>query len=411
MVDKKRIRCVDKKKRSECCKNAQRQSVCLVTGSRAEFGLLFPLIKSLNFEKKIDTRLVVTGSHLCKEFGSTIEEILNMDLKIDKRISVNLTDDSKEAMIQATGQIIEAFADWFVNHRPDLLVILGDRYEIFAVAFAASMLGIPIAHLYGGETTEGAVDEFLRHSITKMSYIHFTSCEEYRHRVIQLGESPERVFNVGAIGVENIKNVNLMDISDLQENLSFELVGKHIAIVTFHSVTLEDNTTEEQVNELICAMDIFSDIQYVITKANADAGGRIINQIWDEQATKRKNWIVVPSLGLQRYLSLLSYSSMMIGNSSSGITEAPAMHVPTVNVGDRQKGRMMAGSIINCEPKKEQIVTAMQRALEDDFISRIKDEELPFGDGHVSEKIVKEIKKFLSLDSRCIKKKFYDVDF
>ena len=304
-----------------------------------------------------------------------------------------------------------AFADYFAEHRPELLVVLGDRYEIYGACSAAAMLGIPIAHLHGGETTEGAVDEFLRHAITKMSTLHFTACKEYRRRVIQLGECPERVFDVGALGVENLLRIPAMTLCELQESLNFTLEGKPFTVVTFHPVTMESGTAEAQLRELICAMDEFPDMRYIVTLANADAGGRIINQIWQEEEKSHPNWLVIPSLGAKRYLSALRYAEMMLGNSSSGILEAPAAHNPTVNIGDRQKGRMMAESVLCCEPVREEIVAAMRKALSSEHQMVARQTICPFGDGNTSEKTLKILLRFLNTSEKNNKKSFYDLSF
>lgn len=388
-----------------------KHTVCAVTGSRAEFGLLRPLLEKLNREEEMDFHLVVTGSHLSDAFGNTQSEIESSGLPVHARIPIPLTGDSKADMVRATGAALASFAAYFAANRPELVVILGDRYEIFAVASAAAMLGIPIVHLYGGETTEGAVDEFLRHSITKMSYLHFTACKDYRRRVIQLGEAPERVFDVGALGVENLLRVPPMTLAELEESLNFQLEGKPFSVVTFHPVTLEDGTTEAQLKELISSMDAFPGMNYIITLANADAGGRTVNQLWQKEAFGRKNWLVVPSLGARRYLSALRHAAMVLGNSSSGIVEAPAAHIPTVNVGDRQKGRMMAESIICCPPVREEITAAMERALSPEFQAVARRASCPFGDGNTSGMIMEVLRRFLDAPEKNMKKSFYDIPF
>ena len=381
-------------------------SVCVVTGTRAEFGLLSPLIAKLRDDEEIDLRLVVTGSHLSRRFGYTVEEIEQAGCPIAARIKIPLEGDSKTDMAKATGHAMSAFADYFSHNRPELLVVLGDRYEIFAAAASAALLGIPIAHLYGGETTEGAVDEFLRHSITKMSSLHFTACEAYRRRVIQLGEAPERVFNVGALGVENVLHLPEMPLEMLSADLDLPLSERSYAIVTLHSVTQEENTAGTQVKELIEAMESFPQMQYIITKANTDAGGRLINQIWEKAALKHQNWRVIASLGAKRYLTALKHARMMIGNSSSGIIEAPAAHIATINIGDRQKGRMMADSVICCAPDTKSISNAIQNALTYKFNN---DDVCPFGNGNTSARIVQILKNNLSNRTIDIKKVFYDI--
>lgn len=383
--------------------------VCIVSGSRAEYDLLKPLIIKLGNETDVDCDFVITGSHLDTLFGNTQESMINDGISIAAKIKIPLMADSKADMARSTAATISEFTDFFAKKDYDFLVLLGDRFEIFGVAFAAAMIGIPIAHLYGGDTTEGAADEFMRHGITKMSYLHFTSCEEYRKRVIQLGESPDRVFNVGSMGVENCLSLPLLTLEELQEQIGFRIDGSPYAVVTFHPVTLENLTMEQQMVELMKAMDSLPDYKYIITKSNADAGGRLINQTWEDNATSHPNWFLVSSLGAVRYLSAVKYSKFVLGNSSSGISEVPSMKVPTVNIGDRQKGRVMAESLICCEPERQEIVAAMQKAVSSAFQEMVQHTVSPFGDGHTSGKIIEEIKRTLRSDSIDLKKKFYDL--
>lgn len=387
-----------------------KKSVCVITGTRAEFGLLLPLLKKLNTSDFFILQLVVTGSHLLDSFGNTQDDIVASGIPIYAKIPIPMDGDTKYDMAMCVGATVQKFAEYFEKNKPDILVVLGDRYEIFAACSAAALMGIRIAHIHGGETTEGAVDEFLRHSISKMSFFHFTACEEYRRRVIQLGESPDRVFNVGALGVENVMNFPIMSLNELSDDLDFNLNCDY-AVVTFHPVTLESGTSEDQLREMIKAMDSFEDMKYVITKANADAGGRKINEVWDIEARKHPNWKVVYSLGVKRYLGVLKGAKMMLGNSSSGILEAPAVHIPTVNIGDRQKGRMMADSIICCEPTTKGIKRAMEMALSTDFTEAVSKVGCPFGDGDTSNRIIRILENSLQNDHTNIKKKFYDIDF
>lgn len=388
-----------------------KHSVCAVTGTRAEFGLLRPLLERLQSEPSVELRLAVTGSHLSQAFGGTVGEIEEAGFQGCEKIPILLGGDSKADMIQAAGRALSAFAAYFSQKRPDLLVVLGDRYEIFAAASAAAMLGIPIAHLCGGETTEGAVDEFLRHSITKMSLLHFTGCEAYRRRVIQLGEAPERVFNVGEPGVENTANLAVLTPEDLRMDIGFPREGRPYAVVTFHPVTLEHGSGETQLQALIQAMDAFPQLDYIVTLANADAGGRTVNRIWKEEGARRQNWLVVPSLGAKRYVSALRHAEFVLGNSSSGIVEAPFFHTPTVNIGDRQKGRVMAGSVLCCQPTASGIESAMRRAMTPEFRAVAAQASSPFGDGHTSEKILPELLRFLESSDKSTKKTFYDISF
>ena len=385
----------------------RQHKICVVTGSRAEYGLLYPVIKRLDAEQDMELSLVVTGSHLDAAFGNTIQEIHGDGFSVAATIPVPTEISSRCDMAKSAGAALSAFADYFAAHRPDMLVILGDRYEIFAVATAAALQGIPIAHLHGGETTEGAVDEFLRHSITKMSWLHFTSCEEYRNRVIQLGEAPERVYNVGATSVENSRKLELLSETELREQLS--LGADPYCVVTFHPVTLDESPAKEQVYELIHAMEEFPQMRFVITKSNADAGGVEINRIWDEEGAKHPNWTVTASLGMRRYLSALKYARMMIGNSSSGITEGPAMQLPTVNIGNRQKGRMMADSIVNCPVEQSAIADTIRLCDGEAMQQRAKAVKNPYGDGSTSQKIEEILRKELLSGLNNTQKSFYNL--
>lgn len=382
--------------------------ICVVTGSRAEFGQLLPLINRIKDDKDLSLSLVVTGSHLDKDSGFTKTEVEASGVVIEKEIPLSHIGQSKTDMIKATGEAISLFGDYFTENRPDMLVVLGDRYEIFGVCQAAAMLSIPIAHLCGGETTEGAVDEFIRHSITKMSYLHFTVTDVYRKRVIQLGEDPKRVVNSGSLNTENILKLQLMNRDELAKSIDFDLSGDY-SVVTFHPVTLEEDEKQSQLYELIDAMDKFPSMKFIITKANADAGGKAVNDVWEKEAKSRPNWIVVASLGTVRYLSALKSAKMMLGNSSSGIAEAPLMHLPSVNIGDRQKGRLMADSVICCEPDRNSIEEAMKKAISNSFAEMVKKTKSPFGDGHASEIILNTIKEFLNNGIKSTKKTFYDL--
>ena len=337
--------------------------VCVITGTRAEYGLLRRLLFRFENNKDVDLVLIVTGSHLSKAFGDTQQEIITDGRYDFIKIPIPMEDDSKKGMANATGVAICSFSEYFSNNKPELVVVLGDRYEILAVVIAARMIGIPVAHISGGDITEGAIDNEIRHAITKMSQLHFPGCEESRNRIIQMGESPDTVFNVGELGVENCLKTHLMSREELVEQLSFdELLGDY-SLVTFHPVTMENDTGVEEVTELIHAMEAVSNMSYIITMANADAGGRAINEMWRQAGKMHDNWLVVSSLGIHRYLSAMKYAKVIIGNSSSGIFEAPSLGVPTVNIGDRQKGRMMAESIISCAPEYSSILWFVRLAM------------------------------------------------
>ena len=385
--------------------------VCAVSGTRADYGLLKEILKRLKRSEEIDLRLIVTGSHLEDAFGNTQTEIQRDGFQDYVSLPIAMEDDSKRGMARATGEAVKSFADCFADLKPDLLLVLGDRYEVFAASVAAHLSGIPIAHISGGDVTEGAVDDAIRHSITKMSLLHFPGCEQSRRRIIQMGEDPARVFNVGEPGVENCLKTDFMSRDALAESVGFDKILSDYGIVTFHPVTMEDNTGEDQVRELIRAMDSIPGMSYIITLANADAGGRAINDIWREEGGKRDNWLVVPSLGVIRYLSAMKYASVVIGNSSSGIVEAPALGVPSVNVGDRQKGRMMAESVVSCLPEWEHIRQAIQAALQPEARERAKNVRSPFGNGDTSELIEKHLMDYLNGQVGKIGKHFYDIEF
>lgn len=385
------------------------KKICIVTGTRAEYGLLRPLIDKINKDEDIELQLVVTGMHLSKEFGYTYKQIEEDGYKIKEKINILSNSDDSVSISEAMSKAILEFSKCFIRLKPDIIVLLGDRYEIFSVASAATVLRIPITHINGGETTEGAFDEAYRHSITKMSYLHFTSTEEYRKRVIQLGECPERVFNVGALGVENIKNIKLLSKAELEKSINFSF-DKNVALITFHPVTLENNTAVEQFNELLSAIDEVNDLKIIFTKANSDTDGMKINKLIDNYVEHNQDKaIAFTSMGILKYLSAMKYCSFVLGNSSSGIAETPSFKIPTINIGDRQKGRIQALSVINCEPKKENILNSINIALSFEFKSKLYDIKNPYEGTNTSEKIIKTIKDFLLNNKINLKKKFYDI--
>lgn len=385
-------------------------TICTVTSTRADYGILKPLIRRLEAQPDIDHRLVVTGMHLSPEFGYTVQEIKADGMAIHRQIEIQMSSDSHSAMSKTMGMTLFGFSDYFCEHIPDTVVLLGDRYEIAAVCCAAVNQRIPVAHIHGGEITEGAVDNRFRQAITKMSSLHFTSCETYRRRVIQMGEQPDTVFNVGAMGIENVHSLPRLTVEELAGDLHFPLEAKRYAVVTFHPVTLEDNSGAEQMKQLTGALDSFPELRFIITKANADAGGRKINRLWEEYCRGRDNCLLVGSLGATRYISALRHACMMIGNSSSGILEGPACGIPTVNIGDRQKGRLRAKSIIDCPPRAENISQSIQLALTSDFQELAGKIENPHGDGHTSEKIAHILLDFLAQGRLIVQKEFYDID-
>ena len=384
------------------------KKIVILTATRAEYSLLAPIIKRLSLDPEIDVRVVATGAHLSKEFGMTVNEIKNDGVKVDKEIEILLSSDTPSAITKTMGIALMGFADYFAETKPDALMVLGDRYETLAVCTAALVAQIPIIHLYGGEATEGLIDEAVRNSITKLSYLHFTSTEEYRDRVIQMGEAPGRVFNVGAIGVENALHCDFMTKEELETSLNCSL-GDKFAVLTFHPVTLENNTAQNQINELIKALEKHPDISFVCTKANADTDGRVINEELKKCADTHSNVYLFDSLGMKRYLSALSHAQFVIGNSSSGIIEVPSFKIPTINIGDRQKGRIQAKSIINCLTDSDSIDKAINAAMSDDFRNSILEVINPYGLDNTSDEIVKVTSDYLKNDKLKLQKAFYDM--
>lgn len=380
------------------------KKICVVTTTRAEYGLLYPLIRRLLVCGEWKVQLVVTGTHLEPEFGNTYQEIEKDRIPIFAKLPILAPGDGPLAVSRTMARALEGFAEYFREEQPDLLILLGDRTELLGIAAAAMNQQVPIAHIHGGELTQGAVDDSVRHALTKMSHLHFASAEEYRRRIIQLGEEPDRVFNVGALGVENILRQELFPREELSAAAGFP-ADRDYVVVTFHPVTREEGTAGRQVQELFAAMEQRSGLFYLITKANSDAGGRQINAYMEARTAGRENMKLVSSLGMKRYLSAVKYARFVLGNSSSGIIEAPSLGVPTVNIGDRQQGRLMAKSIIHCEPDCQAILEAMDRALERKTVSW----ESPYGDGTASERIVSILKERLLQGKLELKKKFYDI--
>ena len=342
--------------------------------------------------------------------GLTYKEIEEAGMKIDRKIEMQLSSDSTVAMSKTMGLTMISFADYFQESKPDYVILIADRYETLAMASVAMCMQIPIIHLYGGETTEGAIDECIRHAISKMSYLHFATTEPYKKRIIQMGENPDRVFNVGGLGVENIKTCQLLEKEELERSLEIELWSKY-ALVTFHPVTLEKDTALQQAEELITACEHFKDIQFIFTKANQDASGRLINEMFIETASQHENMKVYDSLGMKRYLSALKYASFVMGNSSSGIMEVPSFGIPTVNIGDRQRGRLRAESILDCSPKREEIIAAMEKAMSAEFRSVCQSSRNPYEGADPSGDIVRIMKKFILEDRVDLKKQFYNIEF
>lgn len=384
-----------------------KRKICIVTGARAEYGLLYRLMKDIQEEKDLKLQIITTGMHLSPEFGLTYRQIEDDGFKINKKIEMLLSSDTPVGVSKSMGLGMIGFAEAYDELRPDIVVVLGDRFETFCATSAACVFRIPIAHLHGGETTQGAVDEAFRHSITKMSHLHFTSTQKYKERVIQLGESPDRVFNVGALGIENIHRLPLLSREDLEKEIGFSL-GQRCILVTYHPVTLEQSTAQTQFQNLLNAIDIIDGLHVIFTKSNADTEGRIINQMIDEYATIKKNTAIsFTSMGQLRYLSAMRHVDAVVGNSSSGIIEAPSFKIPTVNIGDRQKGRIQADSVINCEPNRKSVTKALKQALSAEFRQSIQGMVNPYEKENTMENIRQIIK---NSDLRGIlKKEFRDL--
>ena len=386
-----------------------KRSVCVVTGSRAEYGLLYWLMKEIQTAKDLELQIIATGMHISPEFGNTYRQIEQDGFKIDKKVEMLLSSDSEVGITKSMGLGLIGFADAIDNLKPDLIIVLGDRFEIFSAVSAAMIAKIPVAHLHGGEATEGAFDESIRHSITKMSHLHFTATEEYKKRVIQLGEQPERVFNVGAVGVDNIKKLTLLSREEFEKSIDFSLAQRNL-LITFHPVTLENATAREQFANILQVVDKQVDTHLIFTKANADTNGRVINQMIDEYVTLHpEKAIAFTSLGQLRYLSALQYVDGVVGNSSSGLLEVPSFKICTINIGDRQRGRIKADSVIDCDTSVESIQSSLNKLFSPLFQEQLQQIKNPYGNGGASKKIV-EIIRIFSLD-RVLKKRFYNINF
>lgn len=386
----------------------EKRKICVVTGTRAEYGLLYWLMKGIQADECLELQLIVTGMHLSPEYGCTYKIIESDGFTIDARVEMLLSSDTAIGMAKSTGIGLLGFADVLQKLKPDILVVLGDRYEMLAAAEAGMMLGIPLAHIHGGEVTEGAIDDAIRHSITKMSLLHFTSTEAYRNRVIQLGEAPGRVFYVGAVGLDNVKKLSLLSREEFQHKTGVALRDINF-LVTYHPVTLSAVSPMDELRQCIKALEHYKDAYIIFTQPNSDAGGReISNELKKYVACHADRMKFFTTMGQLNYLSAIKHVDVVIGNSSSGIFEVPSFGKPTVNIGIRQKGRIMAKSVINCDTDTGSIIAAINRALSLDFRNSIMHQSCPYGDGNASEKIV-EILKGYPLDKGCIIKSFYDL--
>lgn len=383
-----------------------KRKICVVSGTRAEFGLLRWLMQDIAACDDLELQVVATGMHLSPEFGLTVQEVEEAGFTVHARVEMLLSADTATGVTKSMGLGLIGMADALERLRPNLVLVLGDRFEIWAAATAALIAGVPIAHLHGGETTEGAFDEAIRHSITKMSHLHFVGAEVYRRRVVQLGEQPDRVFMVGGLGVDAIKRVPLLDRATLEASLDFSL-GQRNLMVTFHPVTLEASSSKQQMSELLSALAALEDTRLIFTLPNADTGGRELSTMVQAFVASHPNSRAYASLGQQRYLSCMQFVDGIVGNSSSGLAEAPSFGIGTVNIGDRQKGRLSATSVIDCEPDRPSIAKALNQLYDPTFRSALSFTVNPYGDGGASAKII-EVLRGYPLD-QLLKKSFFDL--
>ena len=381
------------------------RKICVITGTRAEYGLLRWVMQGITDDPDLTLQVIATGMHLSPEFGLTYRDIEKDGFLIDRKVEMLTSSDTPVGIAKSMGLGLIAFADVLNELRPDLILVLGDRFEIFSAVSAALVARIPVAHLHGGETTVGAFDEAIRHSITKMSHLHFVAAKEYRNRVMQLGEQPERVFLVGGLGIDNIKRLKLLDRAELEASLNFKLGQKNL-LITFHPVTLENSTAAHQMNELLAALADLKDTKLIFTMPNADTDGRALIKMVHEFVAQNPNARAYTSLGQLRYLSCIAQVDGVVGNSSSGLAEVPSFKKGTINIGDRQRGRLRADSVIDCKPFRQEITASLQKLYSNNFQVNLRHVANPYGEGGASKLVVETIKQY-SIES-LTKKIFYD---
>jgi GDP/UDP-N,N'-diacetylbacillosamine 2-epimerase (hydrolysing) len=386
---------------------AIKRKILVITGTRAEYGLMRWLIQYLQDDSDIELQIVATGMHLSPEFGLTFKTIIEDGFEINRRVEMLLSSDTSIGLSKSMGLGMISFAEVYNDLNPDIILVLGDRFEIFAAVASAMVSRIPVAHIHGGEATEGLIDEPIRHSITKMSHIHFTATEVYRNRVIQLGEQPDKVFFTGSPGLDNISELKLYNKDEFEKSINFK-IGEKCLLITFHPVTLEKGTSAYQFDELLEAIEYFKDYKVIFTLPNADTDGRIvIEKIQRYVSINPNKSVAFTSMGQIRYLSALKHVCMVIGNSSSGLTEVPSFKIPTINIGDRQQGRIKADSVIDCLSSKEEIIKSISLGLSLEFQSKLQNIQNPYGSGGASKKIV-EILKNIDLKN-LLKKQFHNI--
>ena len=383
------------------------RKICVITGTRAEYGLLRWVMQGIKDDADLNLQVIATGMHLSPDFGLTYKAIEADGFDIDRKVEILTSSDTPVGVAKSMGLGMIGFADALNELNPDLIVVLGDRFEIFAAVSAALVARIPVAHLHGGESTEGLIDEAIRHSITKMSHLHFVAADEYKQRVIQLGEQPELVFLVGGLGIDSIKRLQLLDRNTLEAELGFKFDKKNL-LITFHPVTLENSSAVKQMQELLAALAKLEDTQLIFTMPNADTDGRALIKMVENFASQHSNAHAFTSLGQLRYLSCLAQVDGVVGNSSSGLAEVPSFKKGTINIGDRQRGRLQAASVINCEPTQKSIDNAINIFYSPSFQVDLSQVCNPYGEGGASEEIVKIIKSVML--GGLIKKQFYDLN-
>ncbi len=384
------------------------KKIAVVTATRAEYGLLAPVVKQLRtYEgESLRVELIVTGTHLSSKYGNTILEIRDAGVRIDSEVAICVESQSEMDISRNQADALIKFTELFLRKRYNAVLLLGDRYETLAIAIAAGNTKTPVFHLCGGDTTEGAIDEWIRHSVTKISYLHFTTNEESKKRVIQLGEAPDRVFNYGSTSIDNIKNMKLMSKREALGTIGLE--DCRFAICTYHPVTMENTGVEEQMQQFFEAISTLPEIEFIVTKSNADKGGARINELLDQAEAQISNLHVFSSLGVNRYLSLMRHAEFVLGNSSSGIIEAPALKIPTVNIGDRQKGRLQSAGTVNCKSDADSILAAIRMALSNEIRDKCRRTDSPYGDGHAAERIAGKAVEVVMNSSINLKKRFWD---
>ena len=382
------------------------RKICIITGTRAEYGLLRWVMQGIKDDPELRLQIIATGMHLSPEFGLTYQVIERDGFKIDRKVEMLTSSDTPVGIAKSMGLGLIGFADALNELKPDLIVVLGDRFEIFSAVSAALVARIPVAHIHGGESTEGLVDEAIRHSITKMSHLHFVATDVYRRRVIQLGEQSDKVFLVGGLGIDNIKHLQLLGRAELENSIDFKLGSKNL-LITFHPVTLETSTAENQLEELLSALTELKDTKLIFTLPNADTDSRSLIKMVKSFVAQNPNACAHASLGQLRYLSCIAQVDGVVGNSSSGLLEVPSFQKGTINIGDRQRGRLGARSVINCEPTRKSIGAALRRLYSTNFQAALQQVTNPYGKGGASKAILSTIKA-VSLDG-IVKKQFYDV--